>query len=101
MHYRWLEDHIAENRENDPWVNRVTIYKHTLKFVTKSWWSVLRYYTIPAVYDNTLGATNVSLVATFMVELELNILKIIMEDIRDKGGSLVSHYHFYASSPNY
>lgn len=38
MHYRQLANHITVNRENALWVNKASIYNHTLKFISKAWW---------------------------------------------------------------
>lgn len=69
VHYRWLIDHITKNEENAPWVNREDICKHSLKFSTKAWWSVVRHCITPISNENILGITNAGMVASFIVEL--------------------------------
>lgn len=59
MNYRWLAGYIAENDENALLVNRESIYNHTLKFLAKAWWSMVKYNIVPTTNNNNLGATNV------------------------------------------
>lgn len=81
IHYGWLVGNIVEAGENVPLVNTTSIYKHSLKFTIKAWWSVVKYQIISISNDNTLGVTNACLVATLVSKVDLNTPWIIVEEI--------------------
>lgn len=58
MQYKWLDDHIVEASKRAIWINDAAIYKNTLKFNTKFWWSIVRHCIASAANNNTLGAAN-------------------------------------------
>ncbi|KAF3618316.1 hypothetical protein FXO38_33498 [Capsicum annuum] len=95
MHYRWLAGLIAKAGENSPSTNGTKIYKHTLKFTTKIWWLVFMHRIAPTTNGNTLGVTNYYLVAAFVLGVELNILQIIMEEIRDRVLQFITTLPFF------
>ncbi|MCD7461070.1 hypothetical protein HAX54_045095 [Datura stramonium] len=42
MHFQWMENIIAEDKEGVEWVTgRKLIYKASLNFLAKSWWSIV------------------------------------------------------------
>lgn len=67
MHHKWFADYIVDFGKNSPWVNGAIIYKNTLKYKAKSWWSIVKHHSVPTIINNTLVGTNAYLVATFMV----------------------------------
>lgn len=83
MYYKWLADHIREVGKNTPWVNGVATYKLTLEFFANSCWSIVMCCIRHMTNNNTLGATNATLVVSLMEELEINILCIIAREIQD------------------
>lgn len=68
------------------------------EFISKAWWSVVRHHIVPTTNDNTLGATNLYLVVSFMANIGMNIPWIIVEKIQDRGYSSIPYYLFLVSS---
>lgn len=84
MHYRWVASHITEAGENFPYINESAIYKHTLKYTVKVWWSFISHQIAPTTNNSTFGATNAYRIADFISKRELNISWIITENILDR-----------------
>ncbi|MCE0481051.1 hypothetical protein HAX54_038448, partial [Datura stramonium] len=75
---------IAEDKEEVEWVTgRKSIYKVSLNFLAKSWWSIVRHRLAPTMDDNVLSAHRVALVACIMSEYLLNIPRIIATKIQE------------------
>ncbi|MCE3050783.1 hypothetical protein HAX54_048142, partial [Datura stramonium] len=71
--------------EREEWVTgRKPIYKASLNFLAKSWWSIVRHRPTPIVNDNMLSADRAALVACIMSEYLLNIPYIIATEIRER-----------------
>lgn len=84
INYGWPASHIIKAVKNSLWVNGVTIYKNSLKFTTKVWCPVVRHQIIPIDNRNTLGVANAFNVKALVSGVELNIPRIIEEQIQEK-----------------
>lgn len=62
----------------------MAIYKYTLSFTIRDWWSIIRHHIEPIKNGNTLMYNKVEMVITIMVELYLNIIWIITDENRDR-----------------
>ncbi|MCE0481296.1 hypothetical protein HAX54_038947, partial [Datura stramonium] len=57
IHFRWMANIIVEDKEEAEWVtSRNPIYKASLNFLARSWWSIVRHRLAPTVNDNVLSA---------------------------------------------
>ncbi|MCE3050541.1 hypothetical protein HAX54_047482, partial [Datura stramonium] len=69
FHFQWMANIIAEDKERVEWViGRKLIYKASLNFLAKSWWSIVQHLLPPIVNDNVLSTERVALVACIMSE---------------------------------
>lgn len=84
IHYRWLAGHITKAGENYPCLNADTIYKNSLKFDAKAYWSIVRHCISPPSNHNILGKTNSCLVVALILRVDLNIPWIIIDEIQDR-----------------
>ncbi|MCD7463867.1 hypothetical protein HAX54_051587, partial [Datura stramonium] len=76
---------IDEDKERAEWITSgKLIYKVSLNFLAKSWWSTVRHHLAPTVNDNALSADRAALVACIMSEYLLNIPQIISVEIRER-----------------
>ncbi|MCD7469969.1 hypothetical protein HAX54_009464 [Datura stramonium] len=57
LHFQWMDNIIAKDKEGAEWVtSRKSIYKDSMNFLAKSWWSIVRHRFAPTVNDNVLSA---------------------------------------------
>ncbi|MCD7465722.1 hypothetical protein HAX54_001810 [Datura stramonium] len=85
LHFQWMANIIAEEKEGAEWVtSRKPIYKASLNFLSMSWWSIVRHCLTPIVNDNALSGERAALVACIMYEYLLNIPRIIAIEIRER-----------------
>ncbi|MCD7462608.1 hypothetical protein HAX54_048895 [Datura stramonium] len=71
---RGMVNVIAEDKKEAEWViSKNPIYKASLNFLAKSWWSIFRHRLVPIVNGNVLRADKAALVACIMSEYLLNI----------------------------
>ncbi|MCD7452536.1 hypothetical protein HAX54_017365 [Datura stramonium] len=82
LHFQWMANIIAEEKEGAKWVTGIKpIYKESLNFLAKSLWSIVRHHLAPTVNDNALSADRAALVECIMFEYLLNIPRIIATEI--------------------
>ncbi|MCD9645686.1 hypothetical protein HAX54_034812, partial [Datura stramonium] len=84
MHFQWMENIITDDKKGVKWVTgRKPIYKASLNFLAKSWWSIVQHRVAPTVNYNVLSVDKAALVTCIMSEYLLNIPRIIATEIQE------------------
>lgn len=75
MHFKWLAHHIDKARgETNFSTNVMKIYIHSLNFLAKALWRIVRYHLALTSNDNILSPNQMGIIAAITAELELNTL---------------------------